>query len=86
MKTAKAHNDQLTGKVDLVSLKDIFGRGGMIEDLAKQKKVDLSKVNRVEVIDKFGRSYMNWRPEIRKVELSIQDEGQTLKIFIKEKK
>jgi hypothetical protein len=86
MKTAKAHNDQLTGKVDLVSLKDIFGHGGMIEDLAKQKKVDLSKVNRVEVIDKFGRSYMNWRPEIRKVELSIQDEGQTLKIFIKEKK
>lgn len=41
------------------------------------------KVNRVEVIDKNGRSYVNWRSD-NKVELSLQDNGRTLKVFIKE--
>ncbi len=39
------------------------------------------KVTRVEVIDQEGRSYVNW-DDNNKVELSFQDEGRTLKVFI----
>jgi hypothetical protein len=39
------------------------------------------KVTRVEVIDEEGRSYVNW-DENNKVELSFQDDGKTLKVFI----
>ena len=38
-------------------------------------------VNRVEVIDENGRSYVNWK-STNKVKLQLQDDGQTLKIFI----
>jgi hypothetical protein len=38
-------------------------------------------VTRVEVIDENGRSYVNWKPN-NQVELSIQDGGKTIKIFI----
>lgn len=41
----------------------------------------LEKVNRVEVIDQNGRSYVNWKPT-NKTELSLQDDGKTLKVFI----
>jgi hypothetical protein len=41
----------------------------------------LEKVNRVEVIDQNGRSYVNWKPSNR-TELSFQDDGKTLKVFI----
>ena len=41
----------------------------------------LEKVNRVEVIDQNGRSYVNWKPT-NKTEISLQDEGKTLKVFI----
>jgi len=41
----------------------------------------LEKVNRVEVIDEKGRSYVNSKPT-NKVRLSIQDDGRTAKIFI----
>ena len=41
---------------------------------------DLSKVNRVEVIDEDGRSYTNY--DAYNVEISIQDVGRTLKVFI----
>ena len=41
----------------------------------------LEKVNRVEVIDQKGRSYVNWKPT-NKIELSFQDGGKTLKVFI----
>jgi len=39
------------------------------------------KVTRVEVIDEEGRSYVNW-DDNNKVELSFQDDGRTLKVFI----
>ena len=39
------------------------------------------KVTRVEVIDEDGRSYTNFDPN-NKVELSFQDDGKTLKVFI----
>jgi hypothetical protein len=38
-------------------------------------------INRVEVIDEKGRSYVNWKPTNR-TELLIQDNGRTLKIFV----
>jgi len=38
-------------------------------------------INRVEVIDEKGRSYVNWKPTNR-TELHIQDNGKTLKVFI----
>lgn len=41
----------------------------------------LESVNRVEVIDQKGRSYVNWKPNI-KAEISLQDSGRTLKVFI----
>ena len=41
----------------------------------------LEKVNRVEVIDQNGRSYVNWKPT-NKTEISLQDEMKTLKVFI----
>lgn len=41
----------------------------------------LEKVNRVEVIDQKGRSYVNRKPT-NKIELSFQDGGKTLKVFI----
>jgi hypothetical protein len=43
------------------------------------RRADTSLVTRVEVIDSKGRSYVN--KSAAKVELSLQDEGRTLKIF-----
>ena len=39
---------------------------------------------RVEVVDQKGRSYVNFKPT-NKVEISRQDQGKTLKIFISER-
>jgi len=39
-------------------------------------------VTRFEVIDENGRVYSKWNC---KIELSYQDEGRTLKVFIKAK-
>lgn len=41
------------------------------------------KVTRLEVIDGDGRSYTNWKVE--SLEFSYQDDGRTLKIFVREK-
>lgn len=51
------------------------------EEKAKIAALNTSKVNRVEVIDENGKSYVNWQDH-NKVELSFQDDGRTLKIFI----
>jgi hypothetical protein len=42
----------------------------------------LPRVTRVEVIDENGRSYVNYNVE---VELSYQDNVQTLKLFLKKR-
>jgi hypothetical protein len=42
-------------------------------------------VIRVEVIDENGRSYVNWHKD-NVVNISIQDEGRTLKVFIHKNK
>jgi hypothetical protein len=41
---------------------------------------DLSKVTRVEVIDNNGRAYTKW--DVSKVELHLQDDDRTLKLFV----
>lgn len=41
----------------------------------------LPKCTRVEVIDQSGRAYVNWRPT-NKVQIQMQDDDKTLKIFI----
>lgn len=48
---------------------------------------ELEKVDRFEVIDETGRAYVKgsiYGTPVT-VELSIQDEGRTLKVFIKER-
>lgn len=51
--------------------------------------MDTSKVNRVEVIDHTipleqggGRAYVKWEKKLQ-VEVILQDDGGTLKLFIK---
>lgn len=41
---------------------------------------EMCKITRVEVIDKKGRQYVNMKC---RAELSIQDQGRTMKVFIK---
>lgn len=38
-------------------------------------------INRVEVIDENGRSYVNWKPT-NKTKLQVQDNGRTLKVLV----
>lgn len=40
------------------------------------------EINRVEVIDEEGRSYTKYLRENQSVNLVVQDDGRTLKIFI----
>ena len=42
--------------------------------------METEKITRFEVIDAAGRRYVNW--DAAGLELSIQDEGRTLKIFV----
>jgi hypothetical protein len=44
--------------------------------------VTLFDVNRVEVIDEDGRSYIKYLDNNQKVRYSIQDNSRTLKVFI----
>ncbi len=45
-----------------------------------QEDNNTSKVTRVEVVDETGRVYSKWDC---KIELSYQDDGRTLKVFVK---
>jgi DNA-binding IscR family transcriptional regulator len=51
---------------------DVFTRGTL----------ELKKANRVEVITPNGREYVCWEKN-QQMELSFQDGGRTLKIFVK---
>ena len=42
------------------------------------------EITRVEVIDSTGRAYTKW--DVKDVEMSIQDDGRTMKIFLKDEK
>ena len=49
--------------------------------MEKDKLTFLENCNRVEVIDESGRAYVNWQKQ-NTVQISLQDNGKTLKIFI----
>ena len=51
------------------------------EDEYEDDAQDLSGVTRVEVIDGVGRAYSNFG--VKLVVLDVQDEGRTLKVFVK---
>ena len=63
------------------TIKDIFQDGAIWQ----QEFNDTSKVNRVEVIQHSepynGRAYTNYNA--KEVETQLQDDGKTLKIFLK---
>jgi len=44
----------------------------------------VQKINRVEVITAIGRAYVNW-DEKNNIQLDLQDDGRTLKVFINKK-
>ncbi len=46
--------------------------------------MDYKNITRVEVIDDKGRSYLNWNDD-NIVQLYLQDDDRTLKIFISKK-
>lgn len=43
----------------------------------------LPTITRLEVIDGHGRSYVNWN--VIDIDISVQDDARTLKLFVKDK-
>ena len=74
-KLTEAFNWDSDKDITLMALQDYFS------DLPRLQSDQLT---RVEVIDKKGRSYVNWDKNNR-IELSYQDSGRTLKIFINDR-
>ncbi len=64
---------------------ELFDKNGNtlnIEDVLNQLNNEtLTSVNRVEITDEKGRSYVNWDNEIN-VKILVQDNNRTMKIFI----
>jgi hypothetical protein len=58
------------------------GRTPLSSAKLKEKVQDYSQVTRVEVIDASGRAYT--KLNIKAVELHLQDDARTLKLFISE--
>lgn len=63
---------------------DVDELDNLSESTNSKDKIDLSKVDRVEVIehtdDKHGRQYVN--SNVKHVFVSLQDDDKTLKIFV----
>ena len=74
-KLAEAFNWDSDKDITLMALQDYFS------DLSQLQN---NQLNIVEIIDKKGRSYVNWNKNNR-IELSYQDSGRTLKIFINDR-
>lgn len=74
-KLTEAFNWDSDKDITLMTLQDYFS------DLSQLQN---NQLNRVEIIDKKGRSYVNWNKN-NKIELSYQDLGRTLKIFINDR-
>jgi hypothetical protein len=80
MKTKK-EIEQLAMDIAMTPLNFIQGYIQCQEDMA-----DTSKVTRFEVIDENGRVYVKNSLYNCHLELSYQDDGRTLKVFIKPNK
>lgn len=74
-KLTEAFNWDSDKDITLMTLQDYFS------DLSQLQS---NQLTRVEIIDKKGRSYVNWNKN-NKIELSYQDSGRTLKIFINDR-
>ena len=81
-KLAKKHLTALQG-YDVNETIEIFGVGKLYDDIVELEKTDINtdEVTRVEVIDNTGRAYVNWNSD-NVVEVRLQDNGKTLKVFI----
>lgn len=55
---------------------------GAMQLILRRMEKELSHISRVEVIDEEGRSYTNYLKEDQSVNLVVQDDGRTLKVFI----
>jgi hypothetical protein len=84
--------------IDVENRTCLINIGGMSKNIGFEsievviRKIDeiylfdfLSSVNRLEVIDEKGRSYVKYLAQEQKVELSFQDSERTLKVFVNEK-
>lgn len=56
------------------------GRKPMSAEWFAAQAQDFSRVNRVEVIDNRGRAYV--KNNVQEVSYTLQDSGQTLKLFL----
>lgn len=64
-------------------IKNLYNDRSILESLKMNTKTE--KVNRVEIIDENGRSYVKYLPAHKEVVLSFQDDDKTLKVFIQNK-
>ena len=55
-----------------------------MDNTMKTDTLDTKKITRVEIIDETGRSYV--KRDISSLEVLLQDDGRTLKIFISKNK
>lgn len=70
---------------------EIFDKNGkeltIEEVLAQALIIDLPQITRVEAIDVNGRAYVNWFDKTKDIAtISLQDEGRTLKVFVRPQK
>ena len=81
-KLAKKHLIALQG-YDVNETIEIFGVGKLYDEIVESENTDINteEVTRVEVIDDTGRAYVNRNPD-NAVEVQLQDNGRTLKVFI----
>lgn len=84
-KLAKKHLVALQG-YDVNETIEIYGVGKLYDEIVELESADINtqKVTRVEVIDDTGRAYVN-RNQDNAVEVQLQDNGRTLKVFIYKK-
>lgn len=73
-----------TVKRKLVKWEELYGQNGEIllpQVRYHKNREEINKVSRLEVISNTGRQYVNM--DVNELELSYQDDGRTLKIFLK---
>lgn len=90
----KIFGDKIANDKDIVNFYEKVNKIAM-EEFAKeyhQKQLSsydivipsTNKCNRFEVIDESGRSYVNKKP-VNNIKISLQDNNETIKIFINNK-
>jgi len=70
----------LNDDIDFI-LDDLFL--AQVQESKHDAPIEVPLVNRVEVIDSSGRAYVKYLDTAETVEYQYQDDGKTLKLFIK---